>query len=155
MFDIPIPDGLICKDMRVRRLMDLANAILQGHNVTPEVREKLKDYPYSIQLLEHMEKKRGGGLRSWHASPAPEATLEDFVREYLAMEWALSRGHSAMYKSFERRLVTTQIDLKTMKYVHSVNWHWFGDTSRRLRMKWCIFRDKKILRLRNPYEKAA
>lgn len=153
-YDFPLPDGMICKDMRVWWLIDVANAILQGHNVIPEVRETLKDFPFAIEFLEHMEKKRDEGLKRFHASPAPQATVEDFAREMLGWDWACERGHTARTTvSMDGGLIRYRTNVATMKRHYYIEWRWLGDQWRVLGMKWRVFRDKKILGLRNPYLK--
>lgn len=92
--------------------------------------------PYAAQLRDLTEKQvrerglrmRGGG--TW----AGDVDNETRARAILEMEWNLSRGHCARCMNIDKWTV--------------------GDALCRLGMNWRIFRDKYILRLRNPYSPA-
>ena len=91
---------------------------------------------YAAQLRDLTEKQvRERGLRvrsggTW----AGDFDDETRARAILEMEWGLSRGHCARSMNIDKWTI--------------------GDALRRLGMNWRIFRDKYILRLRNPYSPA-
>lgn len=74
---------VFCDDARVYTVIDLANAVLAGQDLTDAHRESLKDFPNTVALLDWMAEKRAQGLKRVHASPGPKATVETFAAEWL------------------------------------------------------------------------
>jgi hypothetical protein len=72
-----------CKDIRVYWVIQLANAILAGNDLTPAHRESMKEWPNTIALLDWMAEARIQGLKKVHATPGPKATAETFAAEWL------------------------------------------------------------------------
>lgn len=103
------------------------------------------------------------GLRSRHTSFEPEAellTYDERAKAILAWEWAMERGHSYKQKCFAPpvgwRFVINHTGRRHTEWRIYIRWNrllpWFGDRIRQIGMKWRVFRDKRILKLRNPYE---
>lgn len=108
-----------------------------------------EDGPYAAELRKLIERKVSEGMTSMHVSRGSKGTNEAIARELLAMEWALSRGHSAPLRI--DGLWTRRLDLRTGKRSISVHWVWFADLAQRRLMRFHILKDR-ARGVRNPYD---
>ena len=91
------------------------------------------------------------GLTGMHFSRAPGASNEDVAREFLRMEWGLSKGHYCTKELFDESPIQRKYDLTKKKWVWSFNWHligpWIIDLWSELKMKYRVWTTFE----RNPY----
>lgn len=82
---------------------------------------------------------------------------EEVAREHLAIDWAIERGHSCRREVMDP-IFGWNTDVRTMKRTPYFRWRrapaWVADRFRELAMNLRIFRDRKILCIKNTYERA-
>lgn len=95
------------------------------------------------------------GVDRAHASWVGEASAEERARELLRLQWAIERGHYNRVECLDGWCGWT-CNLATGRRRFYVRWRrlpaWLGDRWRSLLCDLSIWRDKHILRVRNPYE---
>lgn len=111
-------------------------------------------YVKEFRKLIERQVSEGMQNRSYGTWARDDLTCEERARALLEVEWALQRKHSAKIKMLDSP-VRLSINTKTQKRRLIISWRtipaYVGDRFRVLGMKWRIFRDKYILKIKNPY----
>lgn len=112
------------------------------------------DTPYVREIRDHVTKQMEDGLidhsgGTWAGSIA-DYSPETRAKAILAMNWAFERGWAYEQKALDGLRWWSKNRNGTWSHPNLIEW--LGDLWRETGMKFRVFRDRYILRLKNPYE---